>query len=390
MTRRQALSLPFAAIAARAQSQNRGMASRNVQALPRGKPSGLPFHAHFTDIAAAAGLPRPRRLRRRWRHRLHPRIHGLRRRLLRLRQRWLAGHLRPDRRRWSDTPAGATIRLYHNNRDGTFTDVTEKAGLARTGWASGVTVGDYDNDGFEDIFITYWGQNILFHNNGNGTFTDVTKRPACCTPASAAAPAVPAIDYDRDGHLDLFVAHYVDLRRREFRSPAARILVHYQAFPSSAARAACRKNAAASITTTATALHRRQRHIRHLAGRNRLSLSPPSRPISMAMAGPISTSPAIPRRVCFFHNNHDGTFTERGSRTGVALTKMARCKQAWVSPSATSISMATSTSSKPTSRDDTNVLYLNDGKGNFEVTSRAGLGVETRYRRLGRRHCGSG
>ncbi len=72
-------------------------------------------------------------------------------------------------------PAGATNRLYKNNRDGTFTDVTEKAGLFGTGYAYGVTVGDYNNDGFEDLFITYWGRNVLYRNNGDGTFTDVTK-----------------------------------------------------------------------------------------------------------------------------------------------------------------------------------------------------------------------
>jgi hypothetical protein len=69
----------------------------------------------------------------------------------------------------------ATNRLYKNNRDGTFTEVTEKAGLLRNGWAMGVTLGDYNNDGFEDIFVTYWGQNVLYRNNGDGTFTDVTK-----------------------------------------------------------------------------------------------------------------------------------------------------------------------------------------------------------------------
>src|SRR5215468_216999 len=69
-----------------------------------------------------------------------------------------------------------TNHLYHNNHNGTFTDVTEKAGLAHTGWGQGVCVGDYDNDGFEDLYVTYYGKNILYHNNGNGTFTDVTDK----------------------------------------------------------------------------------------------------------------------------------------------------------------------------------------------------------------------
>ena len=81
-------------------------------------------------------------------------------------------------------PPEATNRLYKNNRDGTFTDVTEKAGLKAAGWANGVCVGDYNNDGFDDIFCTYFGQNRLYRNNGNGTFTDVTKEAGLCgTPA---------------------------------------------------------------------------------------------------------------------------------------------------------------------------------------------------------------
>ncbi len=82
--------------------------------------------------------------------------------------------------------AGATNRLYKNNRDGTFTDVTEKAGLVRTGWASSVTIGDYNNDGFDDIFITYYGQNVLYRNNGDGTFTDVTRRQVFSTRVTPA------------------------------------------------------------------------------------------------------------------------------------------------------------------------------------------------------------
>jgi hypothetical protein len=103
-----------------------------------------------------------------------------------------------------------TNHLYHNNRDGTFTDVTEKAGLVRHGWGQGVCVGDYDNDGNLDLFVTYFGANVLYHNNGNGTFTDVTRESGLLQAEERWNTGAAFVDYNRDGHLDLFVSNYVD------------------------------------------------------------------------------------------------------------------------------------------------------------------------------------
>src|SRR5947209_10477271 len=104
-----------------------------------------------------------------------------------------------------------TSHLYHNNRDGTFTDVTKKAGVALTGWGQGVCAGDYDNDGRVHLCVTFWGHNILLHNNGDSTFTDVTKKSGLWHDDVRWSTGCAFVDYDRDGHLDLFVNHYVDL-----------------------------------------------------------------------------------------------------------------------------------------------------------------------------------
>jgi hypothetical protein len=114
-------------------------------------------------------------------------------------------------RRLENIPSGASNRLYHNNRDGTFTDVTAKAGLTNAGWACGVCVGDYNNDGFEDLFVTYYGQNKLYRNNGDGTFTDATAKAGLLDPHTRYGSGCTFIDYNRDGLLDLFVSNYVEI-----------------------------------------------------------------------------------------------------------------------------------------------------------------------------------
>jgi hypothetical protein len=112
-------------------------------------------------------------------------------------------------------PAGQEPRchLFKNNRDGTFTDVTKGTGLEhKTGWGQACCVGDYNNDGNDDLFVTYYGQNVLYRNNGNGTFTDVTEQAGLIQPGPKIRwnTGCTFVDYDKDGHLDLFVANYVD------------------------------------------------------------------------------------------------------------------------------------------------------------------------------------
>ena len=105
--------------------------------------------------------------------------------------------------------------LYHNNRDGTFTDVTQKAGVAGNAYGMGVAVGDYDGDGFPDIYVTQYPRSILYHNNGDGTFTDVTAKAGVAAPGWATSAVW--FDYDNDGRLDLFVCHFVDYSKTKLK-----------------------------------------------------------------------------------------------------------------------------------------------------------------------------
>ena len=117
---------------------------------------------------------------------------------------------------WTKAEAPVS-RLYKNNRDGTFTDVTLKSGLARTGWGQGCCVGDYDNDGLDDLLVTYWGDCVLYRNNGDGTFTDVSEKTGVAKTTRKTAKGLNRwntgcafLDYDRDGWLDIFIGNYID------------------------------------------------------------------------------------------------------------------------------------------------------------------------------------
>jgi enediyne biosynthesis protein E4 len=200
------LSLGSAFTASAARLLGQGVSTHTTAPMPRPPASGRPFNAHFVDIASSAGLHEPT-------------IYGgieTKKYILEStgcgcafidydNDGWMDIFLLCGTR-LSEDPPEATNRLYKNNRNGTFTDVTEAAGLRAVGWASGVCIGDYNNDGFEDIFCTYFGQNRLYRNNGDGTFTDVTRAAGLWNQEPRWGAGCTFVDYNRDGHLDLFVS----------------------------------------------------------------------------------------------------------------------------------------------------------------------------------------
>ena len=124
-----------------------------------------------------------------------------------------------------------TSYLFHNNRDGTFTDVTKKAGLTHSGWGQACCVGDYDNDGFDDLFVTTGASNVLYHNNGDGTFTDVSEKAGVAGSGTRWGAGCCFLDYDRDGHLDLFVASYVNFDPAKAPRPGQSAYCRYNEIP---------------------------------------------------------------------------------------------------------------------------------------------------------------
>lgn len=284
-------------------------------------------------------------------------------------------------RRLDGIPDGSGNRLYKNNRDGTFSDVTARSGLNDPGWANGVCVGDYNNDGWEDLFITYYGQNRLYRNNGDGTFTNMTAAAGLLHKDIRFGTGCTFVDYNRDGHLDLFVANYVEFDLGH--APKPDVTVSTCAYEGVAVYCGPR-----GLSMPAHALYRNN---------GDGTFTDVSKPSGIAEVKSSYGLTAVALDVdedgwpdifvacdstpsLLFLNNHDGTFREEGLFRGIAVSGEGQ-EMAGMGVAAGDYDLdghidlfKTHFQQQPSG------LYHSVGKGNFEdVTASSGINNERRF-----------
>jgi hypothetical protein len=272
-----------------------------------------------------------------------------------------------------------TNHLYRNNHDGTFTDVTATSGLAATGWGQGVCVGDYDNDGWEDLYVTYYGKNRLYHND-KGVFTEVSEKAGVAGTGKAWGSGCAFVDYDRDGYLDLMVANYVDFDLSTAPAPGERSSCVWKGAPVMCgprglpgAKNILYRNRGDGTFEDVTS----KAHIDRTDGHYSLSVSTfdfdddgwPD--IYVAC----DSTPSI-----LYRNNHDGTFTDVAVTAGAAFNEDGREQAGMGSTIGDFDGDGRLDIFKTNFSDDTSTLYRNNGDGTFtDATFSAGLGLHTQY-----------
>ena len=279
------------------------------------------------------------------------------------------------------TPAKPpTSHLYHNNRDGTFTDVTKAAGLDAPGWAQGVCAGDYDNDGFDDLYVTYYGKNRLYHNEGNGHFKDVAEQNGVAGDGTRWGSGCAFVDYDRDGKLDLMVADYVQFDLNTIPKPGEGLMCIWKGVP---------------VMCGPRGLPYSTNLLYHNLGNGKFTdVSKPSGILQTNghycfsvttldynrdgwpdMYVACDSTPSI-----LYRNNKDGTFTDVAADASVAYSEEGSEQAGMGSTTGDYDNDGWPDLFKTNFSDDRSSLYHNNGDGTFTPTIfDAGLGLNTKY-----------
>ena len=272
-----------------------------------------------------------------------------------------------------------TNHLYRNRHDGTFEDVTARAGLLASGWGQGACAGDYDNDGDEDLFVTYWGRNRLYRNNGDGTFTDITERAGVLDRRDRWGAGCAFLDYNRDGRLDLFVANYIDMDLRTTPVPESGLCLY------KGVQVAC---GPPGLKGGRNVLYRNdgngtfaevsdQSGIARASGTYGLGVSTLDFDddgwTDLYVANDSNPS-------ALYRNNRDGTFTDIGVRAGCAYSQDGKPQAGMGVAIADFDRNGTFDIFKTNFAGDTSTLYVNDGHGFCDDrTFASGIGLNTRW-----------
>jgi hypothetical protein len=272
-----------------------------------------------------------------------------------------------------------TNQLYHNNHDGTFTAVTREAGLAQSGWGQGVCAGDYDNDGYTDLFVTYYGQNHLYRNTGHGRFVDVTQE-AGLVESSRWSTGCAFLDYDKDGKLDLFVAEYIVFDKEKVPPPGTSpnckwkgepVMCGPKGLPAGINRLFHNEGGGRFRNVSESS------GIASAGGRYSMSVTP----LDFDHDGwpdiyvAVDSQPSL-----LFRNNHDGTFTNVAVEAGVAYSVDGREQSGMGSAAGDFDGDGNLDLVKTNFIDDTSNLYRNNGDGTFEeMVHASGMGRNTNY-----------